>query len=98
MSVINAQVLSTGLVPTTAGTVTSEALTTAAGATATITLTNSKITSTSNIQLTRAGGTDTIPVVLSHDVPSAGSVVVNITNVSAATPLDGTVIFDFLVT
>lgn len=82
-----------------AGTINSGALTTAAGATEAITLTNSSIIPTSNIQLTVAGGTNTVAAIVAwHAAPGTGSVVVNLTNLDATDPLDGTVLIDFLVT
>jgi hypothetical protein len=66
------------------GVVTSEALTTAAGADYTLTLTNSTIAAAdvvlASVQLTSAGGTPTIASV----TPAAGSVVIVVQNIHAS--------------
>lgn len=73
------------------GVITSEALTTAAAAVYTLTLTNSKIAATDIVQVTVGNGTNTqgIPV-LSSVVPAADSVVIRIANLHSAQALNGT--------
>jgi len=80
------------------GKITTEALTTAAGATYTMTLTNSLIAATSAVFVSVGKGTATTgePVV-QFVTPAAGSVVILIRNVSAAGALNGTITIDFLV-
>ena len=71
---------------TVAGTITSESLSTAAGATYTLTLTNSKVAATSAVQAaaylksSTAGG----PLVVTSIVPAAGSVVIKVQNTGTA--------------
>jgi len=78
--------------------VTSEALTTAADAAYTLTLTNTKIASTSGIQVSLSWGTNSQgrPVV-EKITPGSGSVVIVVRNYAAATALNGTLIFHVLV-
>lgn len=80
------------------GTVTSEALTTAAAAAYTLTLTNTKIAATSRVLASVANGTNTqgIPVV-STVVPGSGSVVIKVFNLHATEALNGTIKINFLV-
>jgi len=80
------------------GVITTEALTTAAGATYTMTLTNSKIKSTSVVQVTVGKGTCTAgqPTVC-FVTPAAGSVVIIIQNVHASNALNGTITIGFTV-
>ena len=81
----------------TAGQITTEALTTAAGATYTMTLTNSLIAATSIVLVTVGKGTATTgePVV-QFVTPVAGSVVILIKNV-ASVALNGTIKIGFVV-
>lgn len=83
---------------TQTGIITTEALTTAAGSTYTMTLTNSLITTSSIVLVTVGKGTATAgePVV-QFVTPAAGSAVILIRNVSAATALDGTIKIGFKV-
>lgn len=87
-----------GTVNAQTGLITTEALTTAAGATYTMTLTNSLITSRSMVFVTVAKGTATAgePVV-QFVTPSTGSAVILIRNVAAAAALDGTIKIGFKV-
>jgi hypothetical protein len=82
----------------TAGQITTEALTTAAGATYTFTLTNSLIAATSIVLVTVGKGTATTgePVV-QFVTPAAGSVVILIRNVAASAALNGTITINFAV-
>jgi len=81
-----------------AGLITTEALTTAAGATYTMTLTNPLITASSLVFVTVAKGTSTTgePVV-QFVTPATGSAVILIRNVAAAAALNGTVKIGFYV-
>jgi hypothetical protein len=80
------------------GTITTEALTTAAGATYTMTLTNSKIKATSVVQVTVGKGTCTAgqPTVC-FVTPAAGSVVIILQNIHSANALNGTITIGFTV-
>lgn len=78
--------------------VTSEALTTAAGATYTLTLTNPRVASSSTVFATVKYGTATAGTpVVTRITPANGSVVVIVQNIHASSALDGTIIIDFLV-
>lgn len=80
------------------GLITTEALTTAAAATYTMTLTNSTITAGSIVLVTVGKGTATTgePVV-QFVTPAAGSCVILIRNVAAAAALNGTIKIGFKV-
>ena len=72
------------------GTVTTESLTTAAAAVYTLTLTNSVVTATSNVQAAVYSKSNTTPgVVVQSIVPAAGSVVIKVLNNGTAA-LNGT--------
>jgi len=74
------------------GTVTSEALTTAAGSNYTLTLTNSKVKTTSNVLCTVDNGTNTtVGLAINRVTPAAGSVVILVRNTHASAALDGTI-------
>jgi hypothetical protein len=75
-----------------AGVITSEALTTAAGATYTLTLTDSNIAAADQVFASVAMGTATagLPMVATVK-PAAGSVVIVIRNSHASAALDGTI-------
>jgi len=79
------------------GVITTSALTTAAAGSYAITWTNTLIAATSSIQLTLMGGTNTMKNVQLQVVPGAGSAVVTIYNLSAASALDGTIILAYTV-
>ena len=79
------------------GVITSVALTTAAGATEVITLTNSEITTNSVLLVSVMGGTNTVPGVQVKATAGAGSSVITITNNNASLALSGTVIIGFAV-
>lgn len=81
-----------------AGKVTSEALTTAAAAFYTLTITNTEIAA-ADIVLTNVqfGTATTGEPVIERVTPAAGSVVIRVKNVSAATALNGTIVVSFLV-
>lgn len=80
------------------GVVTSEALTTAAGATYTLTLTNDMIAAADTVFASVALGTATtgMPAVTTV-APAAGSVVVIVQNIHASAALNGTIKISFLV-
>lgn len=79
------------------GTITTEALTTAAGATYTMTLTNSVIAADSVVMASVALGTATtgVPVVTTVK-PAAGSVVIILQNIHASAALNGTIKISFV--
>lgn len=81
-----------------AGIVTSEALTTAAGVTYTLTVTNTQVTAASNVlaQATLGTATTGIPLV-TKVTPGAGSVEIVVTNIHASGALNGTILVNFLV-
>ena len=80
------------------GVVTSEALTTAAGAVYTLTITNTKVAAADVVLASVAYGTATAgsPAV-TRVTPGAGSVVILVQNVHASAALDGTIKVSFLV-
>lgn len=79
------------------GRVVSAALTTAAGATYTMTLTNSAVAATSNVQAAVIPGTNTTPgLVVQSVTPASGSVVFVIYNAGTAA-LNGTIVIVFQV-
>ena len=81
-----------------AGVITTSALTTAGAATYTITLTNTFIATSSVVQVTLMGGTNTTPGVSVSATAAAGSSVIKITNNdAAAAALNGTLILGFSV-
>ena len=81
-----------------AGTITSEALTTAAGADYTLTLTNSVVAATSIVLATVDNGTNTtVGIAINRVTPAAGSVVILVRNTHAASALNGTVKINFFV-
>lgn len=79
-----------------AGQITTEALTTAAGATYTMTLTNDFIKPTSAVQVSVGKGTATtgIPTV-TWVTPAAGSAVIILQNIHASGALNGTISLNF---
>lgn len=81
-----------------AGKVTSEALTTAAAATYTLTLTNSRIAAADIVLASVAYGTSTTgtPAVC-RATAAAGSVTIVVQNVHASAALNGTIVISFLV-
>jgi hypothetical protein len=80
----------------TSGVITTEALTTAAGATYTLTLTNSKIAAADQVYVSVANGTNTagMPVVCTV-TPAANSVVIVLQNIHSADALNGTLKISF---
>src|SRR6185295_12762684 len=78
-----------------AGVITTEALTTAGGASQAITLTNTMITTASVILCQVQGGTNTTQNITLVAVPGANSAVITIYNNTAATALNGTIIIGF---
>ena len=80
-----------------AGVITTTSLTTAAGATATFTLTNSKITTASVINVTVMGGTNTIKNFTVKAESGNGTSLFTIANNDPADPFDGTLILGFKV-
>lgn len=85
-------------VNTQTGLITTEALTTAAGATYTFTLTNSRINASSvvNVMVSKGTATTGTPTV-AWITPAAGSVVFIIQNIHAAAALNGTIKLGFSV-
>lgn len=81
-----------------AGKITSEALTTAAGADYTLTLTNSTIAAADLVLCSVDNGTNTTAgLAVGRVTPAAGSVVVLVRNTHASSALNGTIVISFLV-
>lgn len=81
-----------------AGMITTEALTTAAGATYTFTLTSNRISANSAVMFCIAKGTATTGTpVVAWTTPAAGSVVVIIQNIHASAALNGTILLGFYI-
>jgi len=81
-----------------AGTITTEALTTAAAAELSYTVTNSKVKSTSVVLVSVANGTNTtVGAGICSVTPASGSFVVVLTNSHASAALDGTLKINFVV-
>lgn len=80
------------------GTITSEALTTAALATYTLTLTNTKVSTTSQVLVSPDNGTNTQgELSIQRVTPGAGSVVILLKNTHTSQAYNGTVKFNFVV-
>jgi hypothetical protein len=81
-----------------AGVITSEALTTAAAAAYTLTLTNSAIAAADQVFASVANGTNSqgIPVV-TRITPGAGSATIEVTNLHGSEALNGTIVIAFMV-
>jgi hypothetical protein len=78
--------------------ITTEALTTAAGADYTFTLTDNVIAANSIVLITIANGTNTTLYAVAHSVqPAAGSVVFKIRNAHASVALNGTLVIGVVV-
>lgn len=80
-----------------AGRITTEALTTAAEATETFTITNDQVTANSVVLVVISEYAGNGTPVLAQVNPAAGSFVVTVVNSSAATALDAALKFDFVV-
>ena len=82
----------------TAGVITTEALTTAAGAEYTMTLTNDLIRADSVVMASVASGTNTTAgLVVAEVTPAAGSCTIKVKNTHASSALDGTIVISFAV-
>jgi hypothetical protein len=80
-----------------AGTVTSEALTTAAGATYTLTITNTTVAATDEVFASVAYGTATTGTpVVTRVQPGAGSVVIVVQNIHASAAINGSLKISFV--
>jgi hypothetical protein len=81
-----------------AGKITSEALTTAAAASYTLTVTNNKVAAADQVFASVAYGTSTTGVpVVTRVTPGAGSFVVVVRNIDAAAAFNGTIVVTFFV-
>jgi Na+-transporting NADH:ubiquinone oxidoreductase subunit NqrD len=81
-----------------AGKVTSEALTTAAAASYTCTITNTLVAAADNVVVSIANGTNTQGItVVSKVTPAAGSFVVIVHNLHGSQALNGTIVLSFFV-
>lgn len=78
------------------GIITSPSLTTAAGATWVLTITNSAIAATDQVYAQLATTSAGTPII-TNVVPGAGSVVITVTNIHATAALNNTVLISFLV-
>lgn len=79
------------------GVITTESLTTAAGASQAITLTNNYIASTDMLFVHQNGGTSTAGTLEIKSVPGSGTATITLTNRHAANAFNGTFILAFLV-
>ena len=80
------------------GTITSEALTTAAGSDYVLTLTNSKISSSSIIVASADNGTNTTEgIAINRITPGSGSATIRVRNTHASSALNGTIKINFAV-
>lgn len=80
-----------------AGVVTTEALTTAGGATQAIVITNTLVAAGDIVLVQWAGGTNTTKNFTLSAVTTSNTITVTIANNTAATALNGTIIFNFVV-
>lgn len=80
-----------------AGVITTEALTTAGGASQAIVLTNSAIATTSVLHVQVQGGSNTTQNISFVATPGAGTATINIFNNTDATALNGSIVFSFVV-
>lgn len=80
-----------------AGVITTESLTTAAGASQALTITNTLVASTDLILLSRGGGSNSAGSPLMRVVPGTGSFVVTLDNVHASAAFNGTFKIAYLV-
>jgi hypothetical protein len=82
----------------TSGTITTEALTTAAGADYSFTLTGNTIGAASIIFISIANGTNTTLYPVAHSIqPAAGSATFKVRNAHASVALNGTLVVSFIV-
>lgn len=80
------------------GKITSESLTTAAGADYTLTLTNSLIAATDMVVASVDNGTNTTEgLAINRVTPGAGQVVIRVRNTNASAALNGTIVVSFVV-
>lgn len=81
------------------GQITSEALTTIAGASYTLTLTNSVVAATSNVRANAYLKSSTTggPLLITSITPAAGSVVIVVKNNAPSAVLNGTIVVSFMV-
>jgi hypothetical protein len=80
------------------GAITTDSLTTAAGSSRAITISDSEVSATSLVQVTQAGGTNTAGTPILKAVPGAGTITVTLSNNHASAAFNGTFVLDFLVT
>lgn len=80
------------------GIITTDSLTTAAGSSQAITVTDSKVTASSLVEVTWAGGTNTAGTPVIKAVPSAGALTITIYNKHASAAFSGTFVLHYLVT
>jgi hypothetical protein len=81
-----------------AGTITTESLSTAAGATYTLTLTNNLIKASSLVfPVVTLGSATTGTACVTHVTPAAGSVTIKVQNIHASAPFNGTLKIGFLI-
>lgn len=81
-----------------AGVITTESLSTAAGAQYTFTLTNNQITANSIVSVDVWSGTNTtLGLVVNEVTPAAGSCVILIKNSHASSALNGTIVIGFAI-
>lgn len=86
-----------GTVSKMAGVITTESLTTAAGASQALVITNTLVTTTSIVLVTRTGGTSAGGTPIIKAVPTANTITIALDNKHASAAFDGTFILSFLV-
>lgn len=86
-----------GTLNTAYGTITTESLTTAAGAAQALTITNSLITANTMVIAVISGYAGTGVPVITKIVPAAGSFVATVTNLAAAAALNAAITIKFIV-
>lgn len=85
-----------GVLSKMAGVITTESLTTAAGSSQALTITNTLCASTDIILISRGGGTNSAGSPLMKVVPGTGSFVITLDNVHASAAFNGTFKISFL--
>jgi hypothetical protein len=80
------------------GVITTDSLSTAAGSSQTITISDSEVTTSSVVNVGLAGGTDTAGTPVIVATPGSGSITIKLYNKHASAAFSGTFVLDFLAT
>lgn len=86
-----------GTVSKMAGVITTESLSTAAGASQALVITNTTVAATDIVLVTRSGGTSTGGTPIIKAVPTSNTITITLDNKHASAAFDGTFILSFLV-